>query len=111
MTTTDTGRDAEKRVAAYLEGQGHKISELNWRTRWCEIDVISTRKGCVYFTEVKYRGSNEWGGGFDYIDYKKLRQMRFAAEFWLNENDWQGESCLQAAEVDDFDIDIVEVVE
>lgn len=100
MSTTKTGREAEGLVAEYLKKQGHKIVTLNWRTRWCEIDIVSRYGDCVYFTEVKYRSSPEWGSGLDYITPKKLRQMRFAAEFWLSDNKWQQDSVLQAAEVD-----------
>jgi uncharacterized protein (TIGR00252 family) len=99
VSTTAVGREAEELVAAYLQKQGHTILALNWRTRWCEIDVVSKDKKCVYFTEVKYRSSTDWGGGFDYIGPKKLRQMQFAAEFWLAENEWKNESQLEVAEV------------
>ena len=100
MNTTSTGREAEELVAELLKSKGHKILAMNWRTRWCEIDIVSKDRRCVYFTEVKYRGSAAWGGGFDYIGPQKLKQMQFAAEFWLNEQRWVKESQLQAAEVD-----------
>lgn len=110
MSTTSIGRGAEELVAAYLKDKGHKIVTLNWRTRWCEIDVVSTGKKCVYFTEVKYRSSTDWGGGFDYIGQKKLKQMQFAAEFWLSENKWTNESVLQAAEVNsNGNISVIEI--
>jgi uncharacterized protein (TIGR00252 family) len=99
VSSTEVGRDAESLVAEHLKTQQHKVVVQNWRTRWCEIDIVSTYKKCVYFTEVKYRSSSAWGSGFDYITEKKLRQMRFAAEFWLADNKWQGEACLQVAEV------------
>jgi uncharacterized protein (TIGR00252 family) len=111
MSTTSTGRDAEELVAAYLQKQGHKIVAMNWRTRWCEIDIVSKDKKCVYFTEVKYRSSSKWGGGFDYIGPKKLKQMKFAAEFWLADNNWKKEALLQAAEVNsECQIKVVELV-
>jgi uncharacterized protein (TIGR00252 family) len=100
MSTTADGREAEALVAKYLENKKHKILSKNWRTRWCEIDLVSTKMKCVYFTEVKYRSSNDWGGGLEYITPKKLKQMKFAAELWLNENNWKNEVILQAAEVD-----------
>jgi Holliday junction resolvase-like predicted endonuclease len=37
----------------------------------------------IYFVEVKYRNSDKWGSGIDYITPKKLQQMQFAAEFWM----------------------------
>lgn len=81
--STATGRAAEDAAAAYLKKNGHKIIAQNWRTRWCEIDIVSQKNGTVYFTEVKYRGSTAWGDGLDYITSKKLQQMNYAAEFWI----------------------------
>ena len=110
MNTTSVGREAEELVAEMLKKNGHKVVALNWRTRWCEIDIVSKDKKCVYFTEVKYRSSDEWGGGFDYIGAKKLRQMQFAAEFWLSDNKWRKKSLLQAAEVNNNrEINLIEL--
>ncbi len=110
MSTTKTGREAESLVAEWLKKQGHKIVSMNWRTRWCEIDIVSKHKNCIYFTEVKYRSSSDWGSGLDYITPKKLKQMHFAAEFWLTENNWTKDSLLQAAEVDtEGQINLVEL--
>lgn len=110
MTTTQTGKDAEQQVAELLMKKGHSIVLMNWRTRWCEIDVISKTKSCVYFTEVKYRSSNDWGDGFSYITPKKLKQMKFAAEFWLHNNNWEKDSMLQAAAVNiSNEIEIIEL--
>jgi uncharacterized protein (TIGR00252 family) len=110
MSSTDTGREAEKHVANLLIEQGHKIVELNWRTRWCEIDIVSKTKDCVYFTEVKYRASDAWGDGFSYITPAKLKQMKFAAELWLSANKWEGECVLQAASVDvNLKTEIIEI--
>ncbi len=110
MKTTDIGKRAEDLVAQELKHKKHKIIVMNWRTRWCEIDVISTHKKTVYFTEVKYRSSDAWGDGFSYITKKKLNQMKFAAEMWLNENKWKGDALLQAASVDNNnEIEIVEI--
>lgn len=110
MSTTSIGREAEEAVARELQKRGHSIIALNWRTRWCEIDVVSKDKKCVYFVEVKYRSSDSWGSGFDYITTKKMKQMRFAAELWLSDNKWLKESSLLVAEVDNnLLIDIREI--
>lgn len=110
MNTTETGQDAEKLVAELLLSQGHKIVTLNWRTRWCEIDIVSKTKSCVYFTEVKYRSSNSWGDGLEYITNQKLKQMKFAAEMWISNNNWSKDAILQAASVNkNNEIKIVEI--
>jgi uncharacterized protein (TIGR00252 family) len=110
MNTTKLGKDAEEIVANLLKNNKHKIIALNWRTRWCEIDIVSVKEKCVYFTEVKYRSSESWGEGLDYITDKKLRQMKFAAEFWLQDNNWKGEALMQGASVNDnLDVEIIEI--
>ncbi len=99
MTSTQTGRRAEKAVAEHLQGRGHRIISMNWRTRVCEIDVISESRGVVYFVEVKYRANSTYGSGIEYVTPAKLKQMRFAAVMWVNEHNWQGEVSLMAASV------------
>ena len=37
----------------------------------------------LYFTEVKYRKNDDFGGGLAAITAKKQRQMRFAAELFI----------------------------
>jgi putative endonuclease len=84
------GRRAESVAAEYLRQQGYQILDQNWRTRYCEIDIVSLKSGVVYFVEVKYRVNHHYGSGLDSITTTKLRQMHFAAEFWVNNNDWRG---------------------
>ncbi len=100
MSTTDTGRKAEAVVAQYLQQQGYQILDQNWRTRWCEIDVVAQKNHAVYFVEVKYRRTNVQGDGLDYITPKKLKQMAFAANFWVAQNSWSGECTLAVASVE-----------
>lgn len=106
------GERAEKRVAAYLKAEGYKILDRNWKTRWCEIDIVAQKDKCVYFVEVKYRTSTDQGGGLDYITSQKLRKMELAARSWVEISGWQGEHTLSAAEVSgpDFEIEFIEEV-
>ncbi len=99
MTTFDNGRKAEAVAAEYLKRKGCAIVDKNWRTKFCEIDVIAQRGNVVYFCEVKYRLTDRQGGGLDYITPKKLAQMRFAAEAWVHLTGWKGEYQLRAIEV------------
>ncbi len=99
MSTTETGRIAEVKAADYLRAHGYKILERNWRTRWCEVDIIAERKGVVYFVEVKYRASDFQGSGLEYITPAKLRQMHFAAELWVSEHKSEGDYRLAALEL------------
>jgi ribonuclease HII len=80
------GQLAEHTAADYLAGQGFRIVERNWKTKWCEIDIIAERDGRIHFVEVKYRKSDQQGDGLAYVTGKKQRQMKFAAELWLASN-------------------------
>lgn len=99
MSTTSAGRQAETAAANYLLQNGFTILSRNWHTRWCEIDIVAQKKETVYFVEVKYRRTNNWGGGVDYITPKKLQQMQFAAEIWVSSHKWHGDYLLSAIEI------------
>lgn len=86
-TTKSIGDKAEGVVADFLKTKGHVIIERNWRTKFCEIDIVSQKGDTVYFTEVKYRKNAQQGGGFAAITKTKLRQMKFAAEFFALKHD------------------------
>jgi len=90
--TTVIGRKAETKVAEYLEGLGHEIVARNWKTRRCEIDIVSVCAEKIYFTEVKYRRGGQHGTGLEVVTVEKLRQMKFAAESYLK---FQGQSLFQ----------------
>jgi ribonuclease HII len=82
ITTKQIGDYAEEIIASYLEDYGHAILERNWKTKFCEIDIVSQKGDTIYFTEVKYRKNSITGGGIAAITAKKLRQMKFAAELY-----------------------------
>mgnify|MGYP000855021590 FL=1 len=83
VTTRQIGDRGEQAVADRLTADGHEIIARNWRTRYCEIDIVSIKDGVLYFTEVKYRKNDDFGGGLAAITAKKQRQMRFAAELFI----------------------------
>lgn len=83
MTTRQIGDKGEQAAADWLTARGHEIVARNWRTRYCEIDIVSVKGKVLYFTEVKYRKNDDFGDGLAAITAKKQRQMRFAAELFL----------------------------
>ena len=86
VTTKELGDRAENLVADFLKQEKHEILERNWRTKFCEIDIVSKCDGIYYFTEVKFRKNNDFGGGEAAISKNKVDQMRFAAEFFAYKN-------------------------
>jgi ribonuclease HII len=89
MTTKQIGDMAESEVVRHLVAMGHEITARNWRTRYCEIDIVSQKGDTIYFTEVKYRRTVRQGGGMAAITLKKQRQMTFAAELYAVKNKLQ----------------------
>lgn len=92
MNTTSLGGTAESVARIWLESQGYIIIEQNWKTRWCEIDIVAMKNAIVYFVEVRHRKTNTWGDGIDSITNKKRKQVEFAAQFWMHQNEWLGDA-------------------
>jgi putative endonuclease len=99
MSTTETGRKAEKAARVYLEMRGFKIIEQNFRRPRAEIDIIAQKDGVVHLIEVKYRATYDQGGGLDAITSSKLKQMQRAAYLWVDETKYRGEYLLSAIEI------------
>jgi len=84
ITTKTKGDRAESLVADYLKSRGHRILARNKKSKFYEIDIITTKDDKIYFTEVKYRKSQTRGTSLDMITKEKLNQMTFAANAFLN---------------------------
>ncbi|MBC7512502.1 ribonuclease HII [Candidatus Saccharibacteria bacterium] len=82
-TNSHIGSMSETAVCDWLIKEGYKIVERNWKTRFCEIDIVANKAERILFIEVKHRKTREQGGGIAAITPRKLRQMRFAASLYL----------------------------
>ena len=88
---TTIGYIAESVAAEHLQKMGHKIIDRNWKTKTCEIDIVSKYENRFYFTEVKYRRQSNQGGGIAAITKVKLHQMKRAAEFYALSHNINGD--------------------
>ncbi len=86
VTTRAIGDSGEDAAAAELLRRGHTIIDRNWRTKLCEIDIISEKDDTIYFSEVKYRKNDQAGDGLAYITPKKLNQLKLAARLYVHFN-------------------------
>lgn len=111
MTNYASGHLAEKKAADYLKNQGFKIRELNWKTRYCEIDIVAQKKKTLYFVEVKSRGNASQGEGLDYITSAKLHKMTFASEMWVKDHGWDGPYQLSALSLTADEVTFIESIE
>lgn len=83
MNKRQVGNDYEKRAATFLEDNGYKILEMNYRNRNGEIDIIAKDGEYICFVEVKFRSSMAYGSPLEAVDYKKQNQIRKVAIFYL----------------------------
>ena len=107
MNTTSIGNEAEHKDCQYLEDKGFKILERNWRTKWCEIDIVAKkcsgrlRKQCrIHIVEVKFRKTDSFGRPEEFVGRDKLRQLVFGAESWAHEHEWDGDIQIDVVAVD-----------
>lgn len=83
-TTRAIGDASETAAADELVRRGHQILARNWKTKSCEIDIVSIKDQIYYFTEVKHRKNNLSGDGLAAITPRKLARMRYAAELYVH---------------------------
>jgi len=81
-TTRSIGDTSESMAAKELIRLGHTIIDRNWKTKYCEIDIVSKKHDTLYFTEVKHRRNALHGDGLEAITPRKRRQMTFAARMY-----------------------------
>ena len=117
-TNHASGHYAERQAAEYLKKHGYKIIAMNWRHARAEIDIIAQKKSRfglakhpLVFFEVKHRKNSEQGYGLDYITPKKLAQMRFAADLYVAQKQYDGEISLGAIELQGEDYKIINILD
>ena len=78
------GDRGEAEVARYLRKRGYALLASQWRCRFGEIDLIAKdRRGTLLFVEVKLRGEGAVGLPREFVDERKRRRLRTAAELYL----------------------------
>ena len=78
-----TGDMGEEFAAKYLEKNGYKIVDRNFKCRFGEIDIIAVKDGYIVFAEVKTRAKNALVSGEESVDYFKQRRLISAAKYYL----------------------------
>ena len=77
------GAAAEQQAADYLQRQGLKLLERNFRVRGGEIDLICRDGKTTVFVEVRLRSRSDFGGAADSITGAKRSRLILAAQHWL----------------------------
>ena len=77
------GAAAEQLAADYLQCQGLRLIERNFRVRGGEIDLICHEGATTVFVEVRLRSCGDFGGAAASITAAKQARLILAARHWL----------------------------
>lgn len=83
----ELGKLGEQIAADYLESNGYKILEKNWRYLKAEVDIIALKNNTLLVVEVKTRNSNYFGEPEEAIHSKKIALLIQAANAYANQHD------------------------
>lgn len=78
-----TGSIYEEQAARYLEKEGYRIIERNYRIRSGEIDLIAMDGRYLVFVEVKFRRDEKKGSPLEAVDSRKQRVIFRTAQMFL----------------------------
>ncbi len=84
-TTRSTGAIGERMAADYLEQQGFRILERNYRYERGEIDLVAEEGDELVFVEVKTRRTKTFGEPEEAVQEMKQEHIRNTAEGYLLE--------------------------
>ena len=87
MAANLLGRWGESLAAEYLRKKGYELLHANYRCRMGEIDLIAQKKKVIVFVEVKLRKNADFAQAMEFVDLRKQRRIKIAAELFLSEQD------------------------
>ncbi|MFH1854349.1 MAG: YraN family protein [Candidatus Omnitrophota bacterium] len=88
-----TGKRGENLARIFLEQQGYRIIERNYRTRCGEIDIIGIDKDCVSFVEVRTGNAKRFALPEDSINKRKQNQIAKSALLYIKRKQIEDQDC------------------
>lgn len=79
------GRLAEDRALEFLQQQGLRLIERNYRCRFGEIDLIMDDGRTLALVEVRFRSNPRFGGALESVDRRKQAKLQTTATCFLKD--------------------------
>lgn len=79
----------ECKAIELLKKNGYEILELNYYSKYGEIDIIAKKDNCLLITEVKYRNTKKFGIGIESITKTKLKRIYNTAMEYISKKNLQ----------------------
>jgi len=96
------GKIGEDLARQYLEKEGYKILEQNYKTKYAEIDLIVEKPSkflkpsTLVFVEVRTKVGEQWGSPEDTINRAKLWKVLQNSKSYSAFKRWQGPERIDA---------------
>lgn len=102
----ELGKKGEDLAIQYLIGEGFKLIERNFRTRFGEIDIVATKGKEYFFIEVKTREGEEYGTAIESLPFYRRERLKKMALFYVMRKRLIDQRLhLSLLGIDDFEID------
>ncbi len=95
-SSKDKGMFGEDAAVAFLEKNGYRILERNFRCKSGEIDIVAWEKNqdsILVFVEVKYRSNGNYGLPCEAVSKRQQARLRRTAETYLAYRKLTGYMC------------------
>lgn len=86
MNKRAVGSEYEALAVAYMEQQGMRILERNYRCKQGEIDIVAKESQYLLFVEVKYRKNLSSGHPAEAVTPAKQQRIYQTARYYLYEH-------------------------
>ena len=95
LSRRDVGRLGEKLARGFLEEQGFRILETNYRCPEGEIDIVAQHQDCLVFVEVRTKTSQDFGHPEESITRTKKARLIATALSYLQSHKWPESASLR----------------
>lgn len=88
-----SGKQAEQQACQFLQKQGLRFIEKNWRYFTGEIDLIMQDGEDIVFVEVRYRTNQHFGSPIETITQHKRYKLIKTSLCYLQQKNWLDRNC------------------
>ncbi len=86
----EVGKIGEELAKEFLEKNGYKIIDQNYKTKYAEIDLVAESKRCLIFVEVRTKVGENFGTPEETINKQKLWKVLQNSKSYLAFKNWNG---------------------
>ena len=86
MKRKELGTTGEKLARDFLKKKHYKIIGTNYRCREGEIDIVTRKKDCLIFVEVRTKASDGFGSPEESVTFAKREKLISSALTYMSEH-------------------------